>query len=99
MSAAIRDGILVKIWIVHVPKIARVVVLVLLYIGEINPPQRVHKHVVQGGRDVPYERHQEERYLEDIFLDEIETSHDLVVPRCLVEAKDKRQKVYERFDT
>lgn len=54
--------------------------------------------VVEGGRDVAHESHQEDGDLEDVVLNKDETVDDLVVPGDMVEGEDEREEPEEDAD-
>lgn len=48
-------------------------------------------HVIQCRSNVSHHGHEKERYLEDIILDEIQSTHNLLVPCCMLEVDYEAQ--------
>jgi hypothetical protein len=78
---------------IHGPQLIRVLAFVLLVICLVDPGERVHEHVVEGGRDVAHEGHQEERYLQDGMLDEVYAFDHVGVPCDLREIHEEAKEL------
>ena len=61
-------------------QVAWVLALVFLIVCLVDPRERVHEHVVESGRDVAHERHEEEGHLQDGVLDEVYAFNHVGVP-------------------
>lgn len=48
-----------------------------------------HSQVIKGGCDVAHQRHEEERDLQNMILNEMEPVDDLIVPRYHIEVDHK----------
>lgn len=55
-------------------------------------------HVVKSWSDIAHQGHQEEWDLEDIFLNEVEASDNLIVPGNMIQAEDQGYKPEKNFD-
>jgi len=90
LGTSILDGVVPEVGVVHGTQLAGVrLVLVLLDIGLVDPVQGVHEQVIQGRRQVAHQRHEEQRDLEDVRLNEAEATDDLVVPGDMVKGEKK----------
>lgn len=61
----------------------------LLVVCLVDPREGVHEHVVESGRDVAHERHEEERNLQDGVLDEVDAFDYILVPCRLREIREE----------
>jgi hypothetical protein len=73
-------GVHFQIGMVDGPQLIRVLSFVLLVVCLVDPCERVHEHVVECGRDVAHEGHQEEGYLQNRVLDEVYAFNHVGVP-------------------
>lgn len=73
-------GVHFQIGMVYGPQLIRVLAFVLLVVCLVDPGERVHKHVVESGRDIAHEGHQEEGYLQDGMLDEVYAFDHVGIP-------------------
>lgn len=76
----------------------RVLGLVLLVVGLVDPAQRIHEHVIQRGRDVAHEAHEEEGHLQHRVRDEVQAPDQLIVPGDGVEIEDEGQEPQGELD-
>jgi hypothetical protein len=79
-------------------QVVGVLALVFLVVGLIDPGERVHEHVVEGGRDVAHEGHEEEGHLQDGVLDEVDAVDDVGVPCHLGEVDEEAEELDEEAD-
>ena len=70
-------------------QVVGVLALVLLVVCLVNPREGVHEHVVESGRDVAHECHEEERHLQDRVLDEVDAFDYILVPCRLREIREE----------
>ena len=63
--------------------------LVLLVVGLVDPFQGIHEHVIERGRDVTHQAHEEEGDLEHRVGDEVQAPDQLIVPGHGVEIEDE----------
>lgn len=63
--------------------------LVLLVVGLVDPFQGVHEHVIERGRDVAHQAHEEEGDLQHRVCDEVQAPDQLIVPGHGVEIEDE----------
>ena len=61
----------------------------LLVVCLVDPREGVHEHVVESGCDVAHEGHQEEGYLQDGVLDEVDAFDYILVPCRLREIREE----------
>ena len=73
-------GVHLQIGMVYGPQLVRILSFVLLVVCLVDPGERVHEHVVECGRNVAHEGHQEEGYLQDGVLDEVYAFNHVGVP-------------------
>ena len=67
----------------------RVLGPVLLVVGLVDPFEGIHEHVIEGGRDVAHEAHEEEGDLQHRVGDEVQAPDQLIVPGHGVEIEDE----------
>ena len=80
------------------PQLIRVLAFVLLVVRLVDPCERVHEHVVESGRDVTHEGHQEEGYLQDGMLDEVYAFDHVGVPSDLREVHEEAKELDQDAD-
>jgi hypothetical protein len=84
-------GVQFQVWVVCGSEVVGVLALVLLVVCLVDPREGVHEHVVKGGCDVAHERHEEERYLQDRVLDEVDAFDYILVPCRLREIREEAE--------
>lgn len=55
-------------------------------------------HIVQSWRNISHQRHEKERYLEDMILDEIQSIDNRIIPRCTLEVEYEGEEPKQDFD-
>jgi len=84
--------------VVNSPQLIRVLAFVLLVVCLVDPGERVHEHVVEGGRNVAHEGHQEERYLQDGMLDEVYAFDHVGIPCDFREVDEEAEELNQDAD-
>ena len=79
-------------------QVVGVLALVLLVVCLVDPSERVHEHVVQSGRYVAHERHEEEGNLQDGVFDEVDAVNYIGVPCYLREICKEAEELNEDAD-
>jgi hypothetical protein len=87
-----------QIGMVYGPQLVRVLSFVLLVVCLVDPGERVHEHVVECGRDVAHESHQEEGYLQDGMLDEVYALNHVGVPCDFGEVDEEAKELNQNAD-
>lgn len=80
MRASVSGGVEAHVGVIWGSELGRVIVLVFLLVGGVDPAEGVHEHVVQGGGYVAHQGHEEEGDLEDVVLDEVQAADEVVIP-------------------
>lgn len=57
-----------------------------------------HVQIVQGRCGIAHQRHEEQRYLQHVFGNEVQTLQHIVIPGHGIEAEDEGQEPYQYPD-
>lgn len=64
-------------------------------IGNVDPLEGPHEHIVHSRRNISHGAHQEERQLQNTLFDEADARGGLVVPLCRAKVDDEAQEEQE----